>query len=133
MDDLTRHSSSVGRAVFHLCFKVRYSHKIFVNKKIEQRCMEIFNEVASLYKFSIQEIGFDKDHVHLVVDVGLRGTAEIAKLLKGTSGYKLLREFPFLKKEYFWESGLWSPATFFDSLGRNIEDVSDYVKSQQYH
>ena len=133
MDDLSSYSSSVGRAVFHLCFKAKYSHKVFENKQVEQRCKEIFQEVASLHRFSIQEIGFDKDHVHLVVDVGLKGIAEIAKLLKGTSGYKLLHEFPWLKREYFWDSGLWSPATFFDSLGRNVEEVSDYVKSQQYH
>ena len=130
MNDLTSYSSSYGRAVFHICFKVKYSHKIFDNKNIQKRCEEVFTEVSVAYKFSITDIGFGKDHVHLIADIGLMSVSQIAKLLKGTSAKILLREFPRLKKEYFWNSGLWSPATFFDSLGRNIDEVSDYVKSQ---
>ena len=130
MNDLTRHSSSIGRAVFHMSFKVKYCHKIFEFRQVKQRCEEIFIEVAVAHKITITEIGFDKDHVHLVVDIGLKSIPEVAKLLKGTSGKLLLKEFPWLKKQYFWNSGLWSPATFFDSLGRNIQEVSNYVKSQ---
>ena len=130
MNDLTRHSSSIGRAVFHMSFKVKYCHKIFEFRQVKKRCEEIFIEVAVAHKITITEIGFDKDHVHLVVDIGLKSIPEVAKLLKGTSGKLLLKEFPWLKKQYFWNSGLWSPATFFDSLGRNIQEVSNYVKSQ---
>ena len=133
MNDLTRHSSSIGRAMFHICFKVKYCHEIFVFKQVEQRCEEIFIEVAVRYGIRITDIGFNKDHVHLVADIGLLSISQVAKLLKGTSGKLLLREFPWLKRKYFYGSGLWSPATFFDSLGRNIQEVSDYVKSQQYH
>jgi REP element-mobilizing transposase RayT len=130
MNDLTSYSSSIGRAMFHISFKVKYSHKIFENKEVQKRCEEIFIEVAVTHKITITEIGFDKNHVHLVADIGLLSIPQVAKLLKGTSGKLLLREFPWLKKEYFWNSGLWSPVIFFDSLGRNIEEVSDYVKSQ---
>ncbi len=130
MNDLTRRSSSIGRAVFHICFKVKYSHRIFEFEKVKRRCEEVFTEVSIAYKFSITSIGFNKDHVHLIADIGLLSVSQIAKLLKGTSAKVLLREFPWLKEEYFYGSGLWSPATFFDSLGRNIDEVSDYVKSQ---
>jgi REP element-mobilizing transposase RayT len=44
-------------------------------------------------KIDIQEIGFDKDHVHIIVDIGLYSIVEVAKKLKGVSGYKLLRAF----------------------------------------
>ena len=130
MNDLTSYSSSYGRAVFHICFKVKYCHKIFAYEKLKRRCEEVFTEVSIAYKFSIMSIGFNKDHVHLIADIGLLSISQVAKLLKGTSAKVLLREFPWLKEQYFFGSGLWSPATFFDSLGRNIEEVRDYVNSQ---
>ena len=133
MYKLPRYSSSIGRAIFHMCFKVKYCHKIFNNEKVRKRCKEIFFSVAKKYRITIFTIGFDKDHVHLEADIGLKGITEISKLFKGTSGYMLLKEFPWLKKRYFWGSGLWSPAVYFDSVGQNHEMISDYIASQQYH
>ena len=46
MVDLVRRSSSLGRALFHISFKVKYSHKIFDYENIEQRCKEIIIEVV---------------------------------------------------------------------------------------
>ena len=42
-----------------------------------------------------------------------------------------MKEFPYLKKKYFWGSGLWSPAIYFDSLGeRTVTDMDEYVRGQ---
>lgn len=130
---MASYSSSVGRAIFHLCFKIKYSHRIFRHEVVEQRCRQIFTEIAISHKIEIYEIGFDMDHVHLTADIGLHSIPEIAKLFKGISAKLLLREFPFLKHHYFYGSGLWSPAVFFDSIGRNIEEVNTYVKNQGFH
>jgi len=131
--DMTSHSSSYGRAIFHICFKVKYCHKIFTDGSVRNRCQEIFLSVAEKHKFVILEIGFDNDHVHMMVDIGLKSIPEIAKLLKGNSGYRLLKEFPELKKNLFWGSGLWNPSYFFDSIGRDFESTLIYVRNQQYH
>jgi REP element-mobilizing transposase RayT len=130
MLDFVSHSSSYGRAIFHICFKAKYCCRVFEDRRIEQRCREVFYEVAVAHKISISDMGFGGDHVHMIVDVGLRGVSEITKLLKGTSAKILLREFPWLKNEYFWSGGFWSPATYFDSIGTNYDDISAYVNSQ---
>jgi len=130
MVNLINRSSSIGRALFHISFKVKYSHHVFTFRSVKERCKEVFYEVAVAYKLTITDIGFGKDHVHLIVDIGLRSVPEVVKLLKGTSAKVLLREFPWLKEDYFWNSGLWSPATYFDSVGQNYQDVSNYVNSQ---
>ena len=133
MNDLISYSSSIGRAVFHIGFKAKYCHKIFGIEKVRNRCREIFLDVAEKHKIPIYSIGFDDDHVHFEADIGLKSIPEIAKLFKGTSGYVLLKEFPWLKKQYFWGSGLWSPVVYFDSIGQNHELISDYISSQKYH
>ena len=104
---LHKYYSSLGSMRAHVSYKAKYCHKIFTYPAIKARCEEIFLEVSEKYGFIIVEMGFDEDHVHLVIDMGVRySAADIAKLLKGTSGKKILREFPTLKRTYFWGSGL---------------------------
>jgi len=130
---MIRYSSSLGRAVFHIGFKAKYCYKVFSFEQVRNRCKEIFLSVAEKYKITIYKIGFDDDHVHLEADIGIKSIPEVAKLFKGTSGYMLLKEFPWLKRKFFWGSGLWSPVVFFDSVGQNHELISVYISSQKYH
>jgi len=110
---------------------VKYCHEIFNDTEVEKRCEEIFQEVSEQKRWLLRETGFDRDHVHITIDAGTNGPADVAKALKGTSGRGLLTEFSYLKKKYFWGSGLWSPAIYFDSLGeRTVMDMDEYVRDQ---
>jgi len=131
---LHKYSSSLGAMKAHVTYKTKYCHKIFRFPEIKARCLEIFTEVSARYQFIIEEIGFDDDHVHLVIDVGVRySISDVTKLLKGTSGRKLLEEFPLLKKTCFWGSGVWSPAIYFDSVGEKTEESAlHYVRMQGF-
>ncbi len=104
--DFIRGSSSFTRLEAHVSYKVRYCHKVFDFIEVKQRCQEIFFEVAALHMIVVTEIGFDGDHVHM--DIQIRNThrmCDVDKWFKGTSGRKLLGEFPEIKKEFFWGSG----------------------------
>jgi len=129
--EIRHHSSSVGRNVLHLSFKTKYCHNVFNLPEVQKRCEEIFREVCEKRRWVLREIGFDQDHVHITIDAGTKGPEDIAKALKGTTGKKLLKEFPSIKKTYFWGSGFWSPTIFFDSLGeRTITDMDAYARNQ---
>ncbi len=129
--EFVRASSSYTRIKAHVCFKVKYSHKVFDFVDFKERCAQIFQEVAEKIKVEIKEIGFDRDHVHMVIVSRVQYSfAWIAKMFKGTSGFKLLKEFPQIKKTYFWGSGLWSPALYVDSVGINSEMIQNYVRNQ---
>ena len=117
----------------HMCFKIKYCHSIFDDKTIQKRCEDIFRQVeAQEMKFKIDEIGFDRNHVHFCLDLGPEASESyVVKKLKGTSAKFLLREFPYLKKRYFWDSGLWNPGYFCESLGDSTyENKKMYVKNQ---
>jgi putative transposase len=129
--EIRHHSSSVGRNVLHLSFKTKYCHNIFNFSEVQQCCEEIFRKVSEKHRWVLREIGFDQDHVHITIDAGTDGPKDIAKALKGTSGRKILSEFPHIKKTYFWGSGFWSPTIYFDSLGeRTITDMDTYTRNQ---
>jgi len=55
---------------------------------------------------------------------------QIAKTLKGRTGRKLLKEFPAIKHRFFWGSGLWSPVIYGDSLGREPDQIMEYIRNQ---
>ena len=116
-----------------MCFKVKYCHSIFDDGNVQKRCENIFREVeAREGKFTIDEMGFDRNHVHTVIELGPEASeAYVVKKLKGTSAKFLLREFPYLKKKYFWGSGLWNPGYFCESVGDSTyENKKIYVKNQ---
>ncbi len=99
--EFIRGSSSYTRIEIHVSYKVRYCHKVFDFVEVKQRCQEIFFEVAESHGIVITEIGFDRNHVHM--DIQIRNThrmCDVDKWFKGTSGRKLLAEFPEIKKKY---------------------------------
>ena len=130
MSDFVSHSSSVGRLWIHLAFKVKYCHKIFRFPEIKSRMEQLLWESINQLNIRCKELGIDSDHVHFVLDIGLYPLPKIIKKLKGYTAKKLFQEFPWLKRQYFWGSGLWNPSYYFDSLGRDIKQMATYVRSQ---
>jgi putative transposase len=114
----------------HISFKTKYYHKVFEYEKVRNLCTKIFLEVAEEMKIDVCEIGFDKNHIHMDIDMGLWSVVDIAKTFKGTSGRKILDTFPRIKKKYFWGSGFWSPVVYFDSVGNNRDYIRKYVREQ---
>jgi putative transposase len=115
----------------HTSFKVKCCYKVFESELIKNRYKEIFNKVANKYNMVIKEIGFDRDHVHLIVQLNpSMSVSQAAKLLKGTSGRKLLEEFPYMKTKYFWGSGLWRLTVYSNSIDQDSEQISNYVRNQ---
>jgi putative transposase len=126
------YSSAVGRARLHIALIPKYRHKIFGYEKIKTFCAKVFAETLSQHDARIIEIGFDVDHVHLVIELGISlSISKMMQLLKGVSSRKLLRAFPWLRQRFFWGGHVWSPAYYFDSVGDVNSDVMGaYVRSQ---
>ena len=131
MENFIRSSSSYTRIVLHISFKVKYCHRVFDNPKFRNRCEEIFKKAEKDTGIAVQECGFAGDHVHMVWHIlPKQSISEIAKIFKGRSGWFLLKEFPEIKKQFFWSSGLWAGTIYADSLGKNPEGMRNYVRKQ---
>jgi len=90
----TRYSSAVGELWQYAMFKVKYCHKIFDNKEVREECDRLFDEASERYDIPIDGKGFDSNHVHMKVDMGIYTKPDVAKKLKGYIGKKLLKRFP---------------------------------------
>jgi len=128
-----RYSSMVGESWHHFSFKVKYCHKIFDDEEVRNECHKLLIEAFERNNIRYEEIGFDRDYVHGIMDIGLYSRPQAAKLIKGYVAKKMFQRFPELKKKYFWGSGLWNPASWIDSVGKDKEFMKSYIRKQRYY
>lgn len=127
----TRYSSAVGEVWVMLSLKVKYCHTIFDNLGIRELMNSLLILAFNLYSISWKKISFDRDHVHIILDLGIYSKPELAKKVKGFTAKKLFTLEPWIKKRWFWGSGLWNPA--YDCRSMSDEDFySRYLDKQMY-
>ena len=128
-----RYSSAVGEVWAHFMFKVKYCHNIFDDFGCRNACHGLFLKALRNYGIRCKdnEIGFDSNHVHMALDLGIKSKPQISKELKGFVGRKFLELFPDIKKKFFWDSGLWSRASYGNSPTDLVFTVN-YIKTQKY-
>ena len=128
--NIIRYSSANGEIWAMATFKVKYCHKIFNFILVRKACCKLLEKAMQKYNIRYEKIGFDEDHVHIMLEMGLLSKPEIAKKIKGYSANKLFKLFPWLKKKYFWGSGLWNPA--YDIRTHDPGIISRYIDKQKY-
>ena len=130
-EDPVRYSSALGEVWLHAMFKVKYCHNIFDIRDVREECDELFDEASRKYEIPIQGKGFDSNHVHMKVDIGNYSRPQVAKNLRGYVAKKLFKKFSWIKKEYFWKSGLWNKSYYIGSA-KDLDVLDRYLKKQKY-
>lgn len=82
-------------------------------------------------KWEIHELGFDRDHVHMMIQTKpAESLASVIQLLKGGSSYVIRREHPELE-EFLWGDSFWSDGYFAESIGTKNETIMKaYIRKQ---
>lgn len=90
-------------------------------------------ETCLAYGWQLKELEIMPDHVHMFVSAPPQtAPAEIARTVKSISAVKIFTAHPKLKGRKFWGSGLWSPSTYFGTVGHISEDtVRRYIQTQK--
>jgi len=132
MRDIKKYAHGLSRIYAHISYKTKYCHKVFAIKDFREACETCFKEVSETYNIDIISIGFDLDHLHMVADLGKYSEPQLRKLFKGISGKKLLKQFPEIKKRYFWGSGLWGRQYYCYSIGSDMNIIQNYIKKQKF-
>lgn len=132
MRNIKKYKHGLSRIYAHMSYKIKYCHKVFDYKEFREACETCFKEIAKNYNIDISSIGFDSDHLHMVADLGKYSEPQLRKIFKGISGYKLLKQFPEIKKKYFWGSGLWGRQYYCYSIGSDMNIIKNYIKKQKF-
>ena len=87
--------------------------------------------LRSMPGMELKSIGFDKDHVHMVMSIPPKySISTVMENLKSQSASQLRKAFPWLAKVYWDENLVWSPGYFVSSIGVDEETVRKYVEHQ---
>lgn len=117
---------------YHLIWCVKYRRKV-LTPDIEKDLKDILVSVGQENGFSVDqcEIG-EADHVHCFISAPPKlSITFIVKHLKGTSGLRLFRLHPELRKQ-LWKGQLWNNSYFVETIGSTSEEnIKRYIAHQQ--
>lgn len=126
-----RHGShTVFTIHLHLVWITKYRKKVLV-ESVALRIRDMIREICQGEGVDIIKGHVSKDHVHLFVSLPPQVTiSRLVQRLKGKTSFKLLNEFPHLRKTY-WGRHFWARGYFCCSSG-NVTDemIIQYIEKQ---
>jgi putative transposase len=70
MSEYIHKSHNVTVLLYHLVFPTKYRRAVF-DESVDEVLREVCLDIEKRYEIKFVEIGVDKDHVHLLVEVGI--------------------------------------------------------------
>ena len=128
-----RHGAhTIFRIHLHLVWVTKYRKPVMTGE-VGLRIRELIREICGTHEVTIMKGHISKDHVHLFVSVPPRVTiSRLVQMLKGKTSYKLMQEFPHLRKK-FWGRHLWARGYFCVSSGNVTDEViKEYIANQSH-
>jgi len=124
-------SHSVYYLKYHVVWVCKYRRKI-LNPGMSSYFRQIMPKIVrGLPGVNIDQIGFDEDHLHMVMEIPPKySIASVMGKLKSQSASMLRKQFPHLKKVYWKENIVWSSGYFVSSVGADETTIQNYVKHQ---
>ncbi len=82
---------------YHFVLIIKYRKPLFKDD-LEKYLTNIFQGICFKHDFVIETIGFDKNHVHLMIQtLPNKSPSKVFQLLKGISFNYVFKKFPSLK------------------------------------
>ena len=116
---------------YHIVFPVKY-RRALLRPEVEAELVRIGVEINERYDIEIEQIGADKNHIHLLCSAHPKiSIGTIVRVYKSITARELFSTFPNLKKE-LWGGEFWSDGYYAATVGQrnNWETVYKYVKNQ---
>ncbi len=127
MAEYRKGSHSVFRLHVHIVWCTKYRKKV-LTKDLAHRLRELIRQKCSDLKVEIISGVVSSDHVHILVSKPPQiSESKIVQKVKGKSSYKLQREFPLLRKEY-WGQRMWARGYFACETGNETDEmIKSYI------
>jgi putative transposase len=132
MTDYRHGAHTVFRLHLHLVWVTKY-RKPVMRGEVGTRLRELIREICGIHEVTIMKGHVASDHIHLFVSVPPKVTiSRLVQMLKGKTSYKLMSEFPHLRKK-FWGRHLWARGYFCVSSGNVTDEViKQYIEEQSH-
>jgi putative transposase len=116
---------------YHIVFPVKY-RKALLSDDVARALKGISKELEDRYELDIEQIGCDKDHIHILTSFHPKySIGDFVRLYKSITAKQLFLKFPELKKD-LWGGEFWTDGYYVATVGErgNWSIVERYVKNQ---
>ncbi|MCK4871015.1 MAG: IS200/IS605 family transposase, partial [Gammaproteobacteria bacterium] len=116
---------------YHLVFPLKY-RKALLSEEVVKELSKLANEIGERYEIDFEQIGCDKDHVHVLCSFHPKySIGEVVRKFKSITAWELFKRFVWLKKE-LWGGELWSDGYYAATVGErgNWSVVEKYIRDQ---
>ena len=93
---------------------------------------KIIYKIGYDYNINIVELEIPVDHVHMVVKSEPKiCPSKVMQVVKSISARNFFKQYPDVRKKYFWGGKLWTQSFFVETIGNvNDEIIKKYVRNQ---
>jgi putative transposase len=130
MKDYRRGAHTVFEIHLHIVWTTKYRRPVLTGE-VGLGVRDLIREICAAHEVTIMKGHISRDHIHLFVSIPPQVTiSRLLQWLKGETAYKLLQEFPHLKKK-FWGRHIWARGYFCCSSGNVTDEViMQYIEQQ---
>ena len=124
-----RTSHAVYETSYHLVWCPKYRKKIFEQREVRERTVQLIREISDDYGFDLIEMEIAIEHVHILLSFPPRySIGDVVRIIKSISARQLFREFPILKRK-LWSGELWEDGYFVRTVGDRMtrEVIEKYI------
>ena len=128
-----RHGSHTTFAIhLHIVWITKYRHKV-LRGEVAERVRAIVREACRQSGVDILQGHISPDHVHVMISIPPHVTiSRLIQRIKGKSSYRLLAEFPQMRKR-FWGRHGWARGSCCGSSGNGTDEVIKASMAPQSH
>ena len=104
----------------------------FFEEKYVSHVKRILLELEKRYFLRTETIGFDEDHVHILMQAAPRySPSRVIQIMKSITARELFSHFPEIKKE-LWGGEFWNDGRYIGTVGEgtNGDIIRKYIKNQ---
>ena len=129
--EVIKTAHSMYRLQYHVVWVCKYRRRILKPGVCSYICKTLPSLLRSMPGVTVETIGFDKDHVHMVMVIPPKySIADVMDRLKSQLASRMRKFFPWLEKVYWNENTVWSPGYFVSSVGIDEDTIHNYVEQQ---
>lgn len=124
----------ISNCNYYIVICPKYRHKV-MNGDVKTFLKQKFDEIIKKNNYTLLDMSIEDDHVHFALQLQpTYSIGSVVRNLKSISGYYMFKEFPLLRKKYFWNSGFWTNGYFVSTVGNvSKETILAYIKSQEHY
>ena len=129
--DIWHWHHNISECFYHIQITVKYRKALLISN-VQQVILDILKNYKQRYDTDISEIGFDKNHLHILCQfLPKYSGGQVIKLIKSMTAQKIFKNLPEVKKE-LWGGEFWTDGYYISTISNkgNRETIAKYIRNQ---